>query len=353
MTGNLKSICVAICVLSVSSALGQIGGNGIMKFVDLAPSSRVAALGGNVISVKDDDLTLAIQNPSLLNESMDNHFAISYIDYLAGINFGSLAYAHAYDSINTGMIGMQYINYGTFTAADVNGNITGTFSAGEYNFFAGYSRQWHNFSYGGQLKMIYSNLDQYNSYAACIDLSGTYFDKPKGFTAAVVFRNIGYQFKPYSDIREPMPFEIQAGVSEKPAHMPIRFSVILTHLETPDMTYINTNAPQTIDLATGQPIVQTITVGDKIFRHFVFGAEIIISKNFNIRLGYNVERRQELSIPTDMGLVGYSIGAGIRVNRFHISYGLSGYSLAGSSNTFTITTNLSDFKPQNTDSKNW
>lgn len=126
--------------------------------------------------------------------------------------------------------------------------------------------------------------------------------------------------------------------------MPIRFSVILQHLETPNMTYINTNAPQTIDLATGQPIVQNITLGDEVFRHFIFGAEILISKNFNIRVGYNVERRQELSIPNDMGLVGYSIGMGIRVNRFHISYGLAGYSLAGSSNTFTITTNFSDFK---------
>jgi hypothetical protein len=344
MTGNLKAICITVFTLSVNSIYGQIGGNDIMKFIDLPPSSRTASLGGNLISVKDDDLTLAIQNPSLLNESMDDHFAISYIDYLAGINFGSLAYAHSFDSLNTGMVGMQYINYGTFTQADVNGNITGTFSAGEYNFFAGYSRQWHDFSYGGQLKLLYSNLDIYNSFGACVDLSGTYFDKDKGFTAAVVFKNIGYQITPYADVREPMPFEIQAGVSEKLKHMPIRFSVILTHLETPNMTYINTNAPQTIDLATGQPIVQKITVGDEVFRHFIFGAEIIISKNFNIRLGYNVERRQELSIPTDMGLVGYSIGMGIRVNRFHISYGLAGYSLAGASNTFTITTNFSDFK---------
>ena len=125
--------------------------------------------------------------------------------------------------------------------------------------------------------------------------------------------------------------------------MPIRFSVILTHLETPDMTYINTNAAQTINLATGLPIVQNITLADKVFRHFIFGAEILVSQNFNIRLGYNVERRQELSIPNDKGTVGYSIGAGIRINKFHISYGLTEYSLAGASNTFTITSNLSEF----------
>jgi len=339
-----------LCVYSISNA--QIGGTGILKFVDLPPSSRAASLGGTVIAVKDDDVTLAIQNPSLLNQSMDNHLALSYIDYLADISFGSAVYAHAFDSINTGMIGIQYINYGNFIEADVAGNETGTFTAGEYSLFAGYSRQWRKFSYGGQLKLMYSDLDHYTSLGATVDLSGTYQDKDKGFTAGVVFKNIGYQVKPYYDIHEPMPFEIQAGVSEKLKHMPIRFSVILTHLETPDITYINTQAPPVIDLATGQPIVQTISIGDKIFRHFVFGAEILISQNFNIRLGYNVQRRMEMTIPDDPGAVGYSFGAGIRINKFHISYGLSVFSLAGSSNTFTITTNLSEFthrveKPKN------
>jgi len=344
MARNLQLSLVFIALFAMFGAKAQIGGTGIYQFVDLAPSSRISSLGGNLISVKDDDPTLAIQNPSLLNASMDNHLALSYLDYLAGVNFGSVIYAHSFDSINTGSIGMQYINYGTFTRADENGNITGSFTAGEYNLFAGFSRQWKKFSYGGQLKLIYSTLvDNYSSLGAMVDISGTYADPDKGFTAALLFKNMGYEITKYADVREPTPFEIQLGFSEKLKHMPIRFSVILTHLESPDMTYINTNAPQTIDLATGKPIVQTISLGDKIFRHFVFGAEILISKNFNIRVGYDVQRRQELMIPDDKGVVGYSIGAGIRINKFHISYGLAVYSLAGSSNTFTITSNLSEF----------
>src|ERR1035441_9682653 len=67
--------------------------------------------------------------------------------------------------------------------------------------------------------------------------------------------------------------------------------------------------------------------------YFIWSCRIFTGRFFQYLYHY----RQELSIPTDMGLVGYSIGMGIRVNRFHISYGLAGYSLAGSSNTFTIT----------------
>jgi hypothetical protein len=344
MATNLKTFFFCLFLLQFGIAFSQVGGKGIYKFVDLPPSSRTASLGGNLISVKDDDVTLAIQNPSLLNESMDNHLALSYIDYLADINFGSVAYAHKFDSINTGMIGMQYINYGTFTRADENGNELGTFTAGEYNLFAGYSRQWKNFSYGGQLKLIYSDfVDGYTSIGAMVDIAGTYSNPKSGLTAGLVFKNIGYEFKPYATTREPTPFEIQLGASIKPKHMPVRFSVALTHLETPDMTYINTEAPQAIDLATGKPIVTQISVGDKIFRHFVFGAEILISKNFNLRVGYNVQRRQEMMIPDNKGMVGYSFGAGIRINKFHISYGRSVFSLAGGSNTFTITSNLSEF----------
>jgi hypothetical protein len=344
MARNIKSIFCVLFLFKLSISSAQIGGQGVFKFVDLPPSSRTASLGGNLISVKDDDVTLAIQNPSLLNASMDNHLALSYIDYLADINFGSVAYAHKFDSINTGMIGMQYINYGTFIRADEAGNELGTFTAGEYNLFTGYSRQWKRFSYGGQLKLIYSDfVDGYTSFGAMVDIAGTYSNPDKGFTLALVLKNIGYQIKPYAYTHEPVPFEIQIGASVKPRHMPVRFSAALVHLETPDMTYINTEAPQTIDLATGQPIVQKISFGDKVFRHFVFGAEILISKNFNLRVGYNVQRRQELMIPDNKGTVGYSFGAGIRINKFHISYGRSVYSLAGGSNTFTITSNLSEF----------
>ena len=51
--------------------------------------------------------------------------------------------------------------------------------------------------------------------------------------------------------------------------------------------------------------------GDKLLRHTSFGTEIILSKNFHIRVGYNYQRQKELKISTKRGMSGFSFGFGI------------------------------------------
>jgi len=83
--------------------------------------------------------------------------------------------------------------------------------------------------------------------------------------------------------------------------------------------------------------------GDMLMRHIVLGAELLISDNINIRLGYNYRRRQELKINDRPGTAGLSWGVGFKISRFEISYGRASYHLAGPSNHFTLTTNLSSW----------
>ncbi len=344
---NKKPVLTAIIVFCALSLFAQIGGTGVYQFLNLPVSSRTSALGGVLNCVKDDDVSLAIQNPGLLNPSMDNHFEISYINYIAGVNFGTVAYAKTFDSAGkkgTFMAGMQYINYGTIIQADDVGNILGTFTPGEYNYFIGYGNQWRRFSYGAQLKFIYSSLaSSYTSTGLAMDLGGFYASKDGDFTTALVLRNMGAEIKPYDVTREPLPFEIQGGISEKLKHLPLRISVILQHLEVFDMSYINTNAPVQTDLTTGQPIVQTVPLSQKIAEHFIFAGELMPGKNFFIRFGYNYQRRVELTIPDDAGFVGFSYGFGFKISKFNISYGRAAYHISAASNTFTITTNFSEF----------
>ena len=42
-------------------------------------------------------------------------------------------------------------------------------------------------------------------------------------------------------------------------------------------------------------------------------------------------------------MVGFSWGFGIKISKFHFSYGRATYHLAGGSNHFSLSTNLSDF----------
>ncbi len=82
---------------------------------------------------------------------------------------------------------------------------------------------------------------------------------------------------------------------------------------------------------------------DNLGRHIVINTEFLVSKNFNIRFGYNYQQRAELKIDDKIGTVGCSWGLGFRVNKFHLSYGRSAFHQAAATNTFSISTRLSDF----------
>ncbi|HVA99230.1 MAG TPA: type IX secretion system protein PorQ, partial [Bacteroidia bacterium] len=329
-------------------ASAQIGGVGTYEFLNLPVSARTAALGGNIMSVKDNDINASFQNPSLLNPSMDNSLSLSFINYFAGINYGNAAYAKDYKGIGTFSLGMKFINYGTFTQADETGQITGTFKAAEYAFNIGYSRQIDSlFSVGVNLKTIYSNLAQYSSFGNAVDIGGTYFNAKQKFTIAAVIANLGTEWKTYTPgNREPLPLDFQIGISKEPKHAPVRLTIIAQHLQKWDLTYIDPNDTATVDPSTGQSITSSgpkWTFGDKFMRHIVLGGELLITQNFNLRVGFNYEDRKELELVTRTGMDGFSFGFGIKISKFQLSYGHAIYSLAGGTNHITVSIHLSEF----------
>ena len=112
----------------------QSGGNGTYSFLNLSSPARPAALGGTLISIKDNDLNLSFQNPSLLDSTMHNSLSLSYIDYLSDIKYGYAAYSRTYKKIGSFSAGMQFLDYGDFDAANTIGEITGKFYAADYSF---------------------------------------------------------------------------------------------------------------------------------------------------------------------------------------------------------------------------
>jgi hypothetical protein len=310
----------------------------------LVNSAREAAVGGNLLCVKDGDLNLAIKNPSLLDSSMNNQLALSYVNYFTDINYGYIAYSKTIPKYGSFDVGMQYINYGTFALTDETGLQTGEFSAGDYALTIGWGRAIkYGFSVGANLKNIYSHIESYGAYGIAADLAGTYYSQKYLFTAALLVKNIGIQVKPYvQGSRDPLPFEIQLGISKRLAHMPFRISIIAEHLEKFDLSFVDPNEAA-IDIMTGETTDNSIGLGTKIMQHFVIGGEFLPSKNLFLRFGYNFRRRDELGIDAKMGFVGFSWGLGLKISKFQFNYAMATYHLGGTTNTLTITTNLSDF----------
>lgn len=341
-----RHLLAPILAMFVTAASAQLGGSSSFRILDIPSSARASALGGDQIAVQDGDINLGIFNPALLNQEVGQQVALSYLPYFEGINIGYASYAHYFDSLNLTMAGtVQYVDYGTFIRRDEAGQEMGEFSAGEYVFQIGGGIPVDSlFSIGANMKFITSALDTYNSTAWAMDLGGVFYKRSLGLTIGGMIRNIGYQSSPFTEHREKLPFEVQLGTTYKFKHAPFRLGLMLEQLQKWDLTYEDPNATQQIDPTTGEPIEDKVTRAEKMMLHVVPSVEVLLSKNFMLRVGYNHRRRQEMVLPDKPAITGLSFGVGLRVSKIHISYGYSQLHLAGISNTFTLALRFADLK---------
>jgi hypothetical protein len=326
---------------------GQIGGSSTYAFLSLPNSARIASLGGELNAFADGDLNLAFSNPSLLAPGMSGNLVANYVNYFADINYGYVSYARDLEKKGMFAAGINYFNYGEFVEADETGLITGTFKAADYALNIIYSRRIDSsFTFGVNVKPIYSQYERYASFGLATDLGITYKSDNRLFAAAFVVRNLGTQLKGYTaKNHEPLPLDIQFGISQKLEHAPFRFSLVAHHLQKIDLTYEKPGSEQNEFNTFGEPDEKSKfdEIGDKIMRHFIMGVEFTPLQNFYLRLGYNYRRRQELKIDSRVAMVGFSWGFGIKISKFHVNYGRATYHLAGASNHFSISTSLSEF----------
>lgn len=328
-----KILNILFFSMIMSSSFSQTGGDNVYEFLNLTHSGFVSSLGGTNVSIYGNNLNLSYHNPALLNSSMDKSLALNYVNYFAGINYGLAMYSISYPETGNFAAGLTYLNYGTFTETDESGNITGSFNAAEYAFSFIYSRKIDSlFSIGVNFKPVLSHLEKYTSFGFAFDIGGAYHNRSNLFSAGLVIKNAGYQITSYAgEPRQKLPFEIQAGVSQKLAYAPLRFSLTLRHLEKFDLTH-----QYTTPVTTGNTTKATSGFTENLMRHAVFGVELIPHKNFYFCGGYNYQRRRELQVNSKVSTVGFSWGFGINTSWMDIEFGRATYHLAGSSNHVSL-----------------
>ena len=342
-------IAIFILIYLQSNVYSQLGGRGVYEFLNLNTSARIAALGGKQISLYDGDVNMAYYNPSLVDDDMNRKLAINYVNYFAGINWGNTSYLFHSKKLGNIVIGITYLNYGKFIKADETGYLDGNFTASDYTFYTSYSRKIDsNITVGITVKPVYSQYESYNSFGIASDLGITYHNPERLFTAAFVAKNIGTQIKPYTAHNyEPLPFEMQLGITQELKHAPFRFSLMFHNLQRFDYTYTIKKEEDLIDdpvFNDSNKKSKTEVFSDKMLRHFIAGVEFIPTKSFVFRLGYNYQRLKEMQIENKVGAVGISWGFGLLLTKYQINYSRATYHLAGASNHFSITANLSELK---------
>ena len=350
----IKKYLLFLFYIIISLSAFSQAGTGVYQFLDLPVSSRLAALGSSNVSLRDNDINFAFGNPALLTSETNNTVGLSMSSYLSDIKFGTAVYGKTLDKKNYLAIGMQYIDYGKFIyATDVPitdfENLT-YFTAKDMSLNIMYARPITNkITVGATLKAINSVYETYTSYGVAMDAGVSYSDSASLFSAGLVFRNMGTQLKGYySDENgqhlEPLPFNIQFGLSKKFAHAPLRFSLTLTELQHWDLSYESTNQP--VDNITTTTTQTTNTIGffDMAFRHTILALEFVPSKNFYLTAAYNDRRQQEMTMNGFKSMSGFSFGGGIKLYKFHVGFGMTQFQVGNTAYEFSISTSLNEFR---------
>lgn len=336
-----KNISFAVLLTFCTFGYGQIGGKSVYQFLNLVTSPRQAALGGKVLTFYDSDVNQAFFNPATINPEMHKHLSANYGSYFGEVTYGTAAYAYTYDRhLQTFHAGVNYVNYGNFEGRDENGNLTSNFTGSEIALSFGYAYNipYSDFYVGANAKLISSTLESYQSFGGAVDLGILFIDERNDVNWALVIRNVGTQFKTYADRREKLPAEVMIGISQEVENVPVRWHLTLENLQQWQIAFANpARAESSID---GGETPEKTSFFNNALRHLIVGAELFPRKGFNLRIGYNFRRAEELRVLEQRNFSGISVGFGLKIKNLKFDYSYSRYTLAGNTSLFGVTINL-------------
>ena len=304
----ILSLFVSVIIGSGSFVHGQTTYN----FLRLDVDARSASLAGSFVSMTND-INGIFYNPSSLTTLESPRASVGFFKYLMDINSGNAAFGFKYKNLGYFGVGIRYINYGTFDKYDENYVNVGTFSANDFAINLSYANIYlDHISYGISFKFITSKYDEYSSSAIAGDFGLLYYIPQIDLSLGVSFLNLGYQISNYINTRENLPSDLRIGLSKKLEHLPLTVHIGFSRLN--DET-------------------------DKFFQRFknvIVGGEFNLSENFDLRLGYNNQIRQDLKTGTTLGLSGFSAGLGFKYDRYSLDYSYNSLGKIGATHRFNI-----------------
>ncbi len=288
------------------------------NFLRLPMSAHAAALGGENITLIEDDATLIFHNPALITSVSDKTINLNYMTYMEGTKTAGASFVRAAGERATWGVSAQYMDYGTMKETTADNIETGTFSAKDIMIGGTFAYTLTDRLAGGvTAKVITSAIGGYNSIAMGVDLGLNWYLEEQGLSLSAAARNLGGQVKAFNDDFERIPLDIQIGVSKKLGNAPLRVSATMTRLNEWEGRFIN---------------------------HFVVGADILLSSNIYVAGGYNFRRADEMKITDTEGSsshgAGLSAGAGLQLERFKLHVAYAKYHVSTASLTFNVSYTL-------------
>ena len=149
--------------------------------------------------------------------------------------------------------------------------------------------------------------------------------------------NLGGQVKRFYETHDRLPFDVRLGWSQSFGSFPLRFSITAWNLTKWHLPYTDTGDGS----ESAQPQEKDKFMSN-LFRHLVFGIDLISSPNYYISLGYNYKTRTDMSTYKRNMLSGFTLGGGIKVKSFGISLAFAQPHTGATTFMFNLSYNFSD-----------
>ncbi len=313
-----KGLFALITMLLGSNMTSAQESQEVYSFLRLPVSAHIAALGGDNITISDDDPTLAFHNPALINGVADKSMNLNFMTYMEGAKTASASFVKAYKERATWGVQAQYMDYGSMKETTVNNIETGEFSARDIALSGTFAYMLSNrFSGGITARFISSHIASYSSAAVAFDLGINYQDEERGWSLSAVAKNVGGQIAAYEDDFERIPLDLQLGVTKRLIGSPLRLSCTLSRLNNWEQGFIH---------------------------HLTAGADLLLGENIYVAAGYNFRRSKEMKISdgeseSNHG-AGFSVGAGLQLERFKLQAAYAKYHVSSYSLVFNVSYSL-------------
>lgn len=310
---------VTVLLLTAAPLLAAQENNSAYNFLNVTSSAKIYGLGGVNISLVDDDISTVDQNPALLGGEMSGMLSLNYMHYVGGSNFAGVRYGHAAGEHGAWAAEMRYFGYGSMKETTPDGSIVGSFSPKDLTFGAMYSHDITGYLRGGiALRGVYSSYADYTAFAVSTDAGINYYDPDRDLSLSLVLANMGGQLKRFNESYDRLPFDVRIGWSQSFANFPLRFSITAWNLTKWHLPYVESGDGTSSD----EPVVKD-KFSSNLFRHLIFGVDLISSPNYYISLGYNYKSRTDMSTYSRSFISGFSLGGGIKVRNFGVSVALA------------------------------
>ncbi|MEN9685679.1 MAG: hypothetical protein RLZZ28_1465 [Bacteroidota bacterium] len=316
---------IAGLILFNKSSAQTLGGNAVFNFLNQPNTAQLSALGGVNVSNISNDVGMVFQNPALLSSDMHLQANASFHSFIGGIrNYSATSAWHLEKTGVNLAAGTNYFDYGSIAQTDAAGNISGSFRPVDYVVQVMASKDYREkFRLGSSFKYVHSGYGQYRSAALALDLGVLYYDTDNQLQLSLVARNIGTQLVSYEGAgREELPFDLVAGITKRLADAPFQFSLTAHHLQQFNIYYNDTS----FRASEGEYGYAASNTLQKIFSHIVLSTQVFLNEKLELTAGYNFMRRQDLNAyNVTSGLNGFSMGAGLLLNKVHIRYATGFY----------------------------